>query len=94
MIHEHCRNDREDHVEYRCGNIQGFRKALTSATLAGERDVSTRLCDDREFAIKYGFDGSAYTKSLGYIDFAGRFDGGSFDMASIMMYPSNSMIWN
>jgi hypothetical protein len=90
MVHEHCRNHRDDHVEYRCGNIQGFGKALTSAILAGERDVSTRLCGDQEFAIKYGFDGSAYTKNLGYTDFAGRFDEGSFDMASVMMYPSNA----
>jgi hypothetical protein len=90
MIHEQCRNGRDGYVEYNCNSIQGYGTALMNVVLASKQDASTHLCVDKDFAEKYGFDGSAHTENSGYVDFAGRFDESRFDMGSIMIYPSNA----
>jgi hypothetical protein len=50
MIHEQCRNDRDDFVEHRCQNVRGYSEALLAATLAGETDIPTKLCEQKAFA--------------------------------------------
>jgi hypothetical protein len=90
MIHEQCRNDRDTYLEYRCENIKGYGAAAYNAMMAAEKAVESRLCEDKAFAEKYGFDGAQFTKNAGKSDIAGRLDEGPFDFGSIMMYPSNA----
>ena len=91
MIHEQCRNDRDDYAEYRCQNVEGYDEAFGRALTAGELSAATELCDNKKVAEKYGFDGSQFTKNHEMGEEApGIFDEGSFDRGSVMLYPSNA----
>lgn len=89
MVHEQVRNDRDDHVVYNCANVQDYAGALAKSIAAEnlpEAEARRLLCEDREFADKYQFMGSQFTKNP-----RGRIhdEPGGFDLDSIMMYDSS-----
>lgn len=92
MIHEQCRDDRDEHIVYRCEKLVGFDAALQRAMADGveEAVARTKLCDWQSFAYKYDFDGWSYTKNERYTAIPKFFDEGEFDIDSIMLYPTDS----
>ncbi|PSN71997.1 hypothetical protein BS50DRAFT_583601 [Corynespora cassiicola Philippines] len=90
MVHEHCRHDRDDFVQYRCEKVKGFQEALTRAVAATKLkydNVKGQLCNSQKFALTHDFDGSEYTKGDGVTGLPIDGDTG-FDMESVMLYPS------
>lgn len=66
MVHEHVRDDRDDHVVYICRNVQGYSAALTKVMASenlAEEEAHRLLCEDRTFAEKHAFIGSHFTKN-------------------------------
>lgn len=93
MVHEQTRHDRDDYVEYRCDKIKGYKNTQYDALMQDAisyADSAARLCEDKAFAQKYGFNGSAYTKNDDYGNNGQLPDDGQFDVSSIMIYPSNA----
>lgn len=89
MVHEQVRSDRDEHVKYECRNVQGYAAALAK-TMAAEHlplpEAHRRLCEDRDFALQFGFMGSQFTKNPR----GKRHDEpGGFDLSSIMLYGSD-----
>lgn len=89
MVHEQVRNDRDEHVKYECRNVQGYADALSKVMAKEnlpEADARRRLCEDRGFALRYGFMGSQFTKNP-----QGKMhdEPGGFDLSSIMLYGSD-----
>jgi len=86
LIHEATRPDRDQYVEFRCEMLSGFtaavEKAMGDDNRLTEEEAKTKLCTDWDFADKYKFAATDFIKESG-----GTITG-PFDMASIMMYPS------
>ncbi|KAF2821550.1 hypothetical protein CC86DRAFT_386491 [Ophiobolus disseminans] len=90
MIHEQCRDDRDEYVEYLCKNVAGYDAAFGRAVASDDPEAGEKLCYDKQFAERHGFDGSQFTKNHDFWDQFGMFDYGTFDLGSIMLYPSNA----
>ncbi|CAO2651370.1 Nn.00g039400.m01.CDS01 [Neocucurbitaria sp. VM-36] len=92
LVHEHVRYDRDEYVEYRCENVKGFGAAYLKALLDGFglETATKELCENKLFAQRYGFVGTAYTKNDIYPRIPKILDDGEFDYHSIMLYPSNA----
>lgn len=79
----------DDYVLYTCSNIQDYSDAVAKAKAAeptlSDDQIHNSLCDNEDFAVKYGFLGFQCVKNQ-----RGRIgdDSPKFDVDSIMMYPS------
>ena len=82
-------NDCDEHAKYECCNVQGYDGALSKAMSTeglSEAEAHRRLCEDKDFALKYDFTGSQFTKNpQGKI----HDEPGGFDLQSIMLYSSD-----
>ena len=93
MLHEQCRWDRDEYLEYRCQNLVGYEAAIAAAEAEGipRNKAENYLCNNKAFADHFNFAGSQYVKNDKFdnLDF-GPMDYGAFDYGSIMMYPSSA----
>ncbi|KAF1830144.1 hypothetical protein BDW02DRAFT_601942 [Decorospora gaudefroyi] len=93
MVHEQCRFDRDDYIDYRCHNLEGYESTLAAVMARGipRAAAAKALCNNKAFATIYNFIGSQYVKldSFPLVD-GPDMDEGEFDYGSIMLYPSSA----
>jgi len=74
-------------VLYQCKNVKGYQEAMQRARVAHptmqDDEIDQHLCEDNEFAHRFDFDGTEFTKSPWPTD-----DSPAFDVNSIMLYDS------
>jgi hypothetical protein len=94
MVHEQNRQDRDDHIEFRCSMIKGFFGALMKAMADGmsKEEAVKKLCEDGQTMEKYDFAAKQYVKGAGVPNY--KIDGPEFDFESIMLYSSTAYAAN
>jgi hypothetical protein len=90
MIHEQCRNDRDEFLHFECENIQDFGRAMAAAIKTGEVNWKEKLCEEKDYANRFEFDSAQFTKNYESQIIPGMIDEGNFDFGSVMLYPSHA----
>ncbi|KAJ4301373.1 hypothetical protein N0V90_003465 [Kalmusia sp. IMI 367209] len=98
MAHEHQRDDRHHHVEYRCHNVFAFDAKYAKLKRDNPFATTKDLCDNIVNAVKYDFKGADFVQTWAGGDPRWRDGHGLFwqvasrsdryDSKSIMHYPS------
>lgn len=84
----------DEYVRFNCHNVRGFDDALGRAMSKRilPAEAQKRLCEDRSFALEYGFQSPAFLKNEILSGEPGRWgaldEPGGYDVDSIMHYSS------
>ncbi|ORX97360.1 hypothetical protein BCR34DRAFT_607322 [Clohesyomyces aquaticus] len=87
LLHEHQRVDRENYVNFKCANVQGFHETQTVSFEQNPSEDANSICTNYSVAQRYGFDAMQYIPEDNHFQTDAS---PTFDFNSIMLYDSKT----